>query len=210
MYRPQAFAVDNVPALHAIIRERVFAMLALVHEGGVQFAYAPVVLDASEGLGTIRFHLAKANPVAATADGAHLSVSFMGPDAYISSDWYEMQGSVPTWNYVAVEESGIARKLGPTNLLRLLSDLSAQEEAKLRPKKPWTMDKVPEPRLAALLDTIEGFSLDFETLKGKFKLSQDKKPADFNGAVAGLEARGDTASLAVAAAMRKYLSNRPA
>lgn len=200
MYRPRAFAVDDVPALHAVIRERVFATLALVHEGGVQFAYAPVVLDASEGLGTIRFHLAKANPVAAMVDGARLSVSFMGPDAYVSPDWYEMQGSVPTWNYIAVEGTGVARKLDSASLLRLLAGLSAQEEAKLLPKKPWTIGKVPEPRL----DAIEGFVLDFETLEGKFKLSQDKKPPDFIGAVAGLEARGDTASLAVADAMRKY------
>lgn len=202
MYRPRAFAVDDIPALHAVIRERVFATLALAHEGGVRFAYAPVVFDASEGLGTVRFHLAKANPFTGMADGARVSVSFMAPDAYISPDWYETQGLVPTWNYVAVEGSGIARQLDRTNLLRLLADLSAQEEAKLLAKKPWTMDKVPESRLRALLNAIEGFALFFETLEGKFKLSQDKKLPDFNGAVTGLEARGDAASLAVADAMR--------
>ena len=42
-----------------------------------------------------------------------------------------------------------------------------------------------------------------EALRGKFKLSQDKKPADVAGAIAALEARGDAASMAVAKAMRK-------
>lgn len=203
MYRPRAFAIDDLTTLHAMIRERVFATLALSHEGRIEFAYAPVVLDAGEGLGGIRFHLAKANPVAALADAARLSVSFLGPDAYVSPDWYEREGQVPTWNYVAVEGQGIARKLGREDLLRLLADLSAQEEARLLPKPPWTMDKLSKARADALLNAIDGFALTFESLEGKFKLSQDKAPADFAGALRGLEARGDAASAAVAAAMRR-------
>jgi len=85
----------------------------------------------------------------------------------------------------------------------LVVDLSAQEEAKLLPKQPWLIDKVPPERAEALLNGIVGFSLSFERLEGKFKLSQDKKPEDFAGVIAGLEARGDAASMAVAAAMRK-------
>lgn len=201
MYRPRAFAIDNIPALHAVIRARVLATLTLIEEGRVRFAYAPVVLTGS-GKGTIRFHLAKANAVAALADGARLSVSFVWSDAYISPDWYETPGLVPTWNYIAVEGAGIARKLERGALFQLLVDLSAQEEEKLRPKAPWTISKVPDERLNALLNAIEGFSLSFEALEGKFKLSQDKKPADFERVIAALETRGDVASRAVAAAMR--------
>lgn len=204
MYRPRANAIDDLAALFAAIRAQVFATLALAHEGRVHFAYAPVVLT-DEGTGTIRFHLAKANAMAALADGARLSVSVIGPDAYISPDWYETPGLVPTWNYIAVEGIGIARKLSREETLSLLDDLSAQEEEKLRPKTPWTMAKVPEQRRAALLNAIVGFSLVFETLQGKFKLSQDKKPEDFARVIAALEARGDAASLAVAAAMRAWM-----
>lgn len=203
MYRPRAFAVDDPAALHAAIRASVFATLALAHEGRVQFAYAPVVLDADGGLGRIRFHLAKANPVTALADGVRLAISFVGPDAYISPDWYESEGLVPTWNYIAVEGEGIAHRLDRDGLRQLLADLSAQEEVALTPKPPWTLDKVPPARLEAMLNAIEGFALTFERLEGKFKLSQDKRGADLDGALAGLEARGDAASLAVAAAMRE-------
>ncbi|MBU6472214.1 MAG: FMN-binding negative transcriptional regulator [Alphaproteobacteria bacterium] len=204
MYRPRAFAIDDTAALFAVIRERVFATLALAREGRVHLAYAPVVLT-GEGKGTIRFHLAKVNEVAALADGARLSVSFVGPDAYVSPDWYETPGLVPTWNYLAVEGAGAARKLSREETLSLLDDLSAQEEEKLRPKKPWTMAKVPEPRRVALLNAITGFSLEFETLEGKFKLSQDKKPEDFARVITALEARADAASLTVAAAMRAWM-----
>lgn len=203
MYRPRAFAIDDLGALHAVIRERVFATLAIAHEGRIEFAYAPVVLDADEGRGTIRFHLAKANPVAPLTDGARLSVSFLGPDAYVSPDWYETRTLVPTWNYVAIEGAGIARRLNRDGLRALLTDLSAQEEEKLRPKTPWTMDKVPEARRESLLNTIEGFALTFESLEGKFKLSQDKSPTDFAAALRGLDGRGDPSSKAVAAAMKR-------
>jgi len=202
MYRPGAFVVDDRATLHEMIRSRVFATLALVDGDRVRFAYAPVVIDADGGLGTIRFHLARANKVAVLADGAQLSVSFVGPDAYVSPDWYASEGQVPTWNYVAVEGSGIAERLDETELHALLADLSADEEAKLLPKKPWAMDKVPANALAAKLTAIQGFRLRFERLEGKLKLSQDKKFADFEGVLRGLDARGDAASRAVAAVMR--------
>jgi transcriptional regulator len=207
MYRPAAFAVDDVQTLHAVMRERAFATLARVRADKVEFAYAPIVLDPEEGpYGSIRFHLASNNPIVEGADGAQFHVSFLGPDAYISPDWYETAGVVPTWNYIGVEGQGIARKLDSDALRQLLIDVSATQEAKLLPKKPWTIDKVPEQKMNMLMNAIAGFEVRLESLDGKFKLSQNLKPADFEGAVRGLEKRGDALSVAVAAAMRKTIA----
>ena len=199
MYRPAAFAVDGRRALDAFIRAQPFATIALVRDGAVDLAYAPVVIDGD----VVRFHLAAANPVAQAGDGARLKLSFLGAHAYISPDWYETPGMVPTWNYSAVEGEGVARRLDSDALTTLLVDLSAVEEDKLAPKRPWTLDKVPAERMDKLRKAIVGFSLRFETLEGKFKLSQNVKPQDFEGAVRGLEARGDAASAAVAARMQE-------
>jgi transcriptional regulator len=204
MYRPSAFAVDDVAVLHGIIRERVFATIAAIRDGAIAFAHAPVVVDAAGGpLGGIRFHLALRNPLAALEGGDRVWISLQGSDAYISPDWYKTLVTVPTWNYIAVEGEGAVRRLSRDELRELLVDLSAMEEAKLLPKKPWTIDKVPEARTEALMNVIVGFSLPFERLEGKLKLSQDKSSEDIDGVIAGLEARGDAASLAVARAMRK-------
>jgi transcriptional regulator len=203
MYRPSAFAMDDVAVLHGVLRERVFATVAAGRDGAVQFAYAPVVVDAQNGpLGGVRFHLARGNPLATLEDGARVSISVMGADAYVSPDWYREIVTVPTWNYVAVEGEGVLQRLSREDLRKLVIELSAQEEEKLAPKKPWLIDKLPPERTEALLNGIVGFSLSFARLQGKFKLSQDKKPVDFDGALAGLEARGDPASLAVARAMK--------
>lgn len=208
MYRPSAFAVDDVATLHAFIRRRAFATIGVVVESRVLLAYAPVVLDADGALGAVRFHVAKSNPVAAVADGTPMLVSFTGPDAYVSPDWYVSQDLVPTWNYMAVEGEGWARVLPDADLRALLVDLSAEQERHLLPKKPWTVDKLPADRLAALTNAVAGFSVVFEKLEGKFKLSQDKLQEDRAGVIAGLEARNDTASVAVADAMRKSNDKR--
>jgi transcriptional regulator len=198
MYRPAAFAVDDADLIRAVIAARVFATLAAAEGGAIRFAYAPVILS-EKG---VRYHLAMRNPLAALADGALVSLSMLAADAYVSPDWYKALVTVPTWNYIAVEGKGTVRRLAPDELHALVVDLSAMEEEKLAPKPPWTIDKVPEARTNALLGAIVGFELSFERLQGKFKLSQDKNPDDVAGVIAGLEARGDPASLAVARAMR--------
>lgn len=201
MYRPPAFASDDRAAIYAVIRERVFATVAAVIDGAIAFAYAPVVLDAPRN--AVRFHLARNNPVALVADDTPLALSFVGPDAYISPDWYETPGMVPTWNYLAIEGRGRAHRIEDHDSLRqLLADVTAAEEAKLLPKTPWTIDKVPEPKMTTLLNAIVGFEVAFESLEGKFKLSQNIKPEDASGACRGLDQRGDAACVAVAKAMR--------
>lgn len=204
MYRPRAFVVDDVDILHGVIRERVFATLAAIIDGEVQFAYAPVILEPSDGpLGGLRYHLAIGNPMAKLADGARLRVGFLAADAYISPDWYKTIVTVPTWSYVAVEGEGAVRRSSREELRQLVIDLSAQEEEKLLPKPVWRLDKVPEAKTEALLNGIVGFSLPFSKLEGKFKLMQGKQPEDNANVIAELEARGDAASIAVANAMKK-------
>jgi len=204
MYRPSAFALDDVTALHAMMRERVFATFAASDDGTLRFAYAPVVIDSDKGpLGAVRFHLARANPLSELPDGAALSFSTIAGDAYVSPDWYETQGRVPTWNYMAVEGRGTVERLNGDGLRRLLIDLTAVEETKLLPKTPWTVDKVPEEKMGALMNAIVGFSLRFDVLEGKFKLSQNVTQEDAEGVIRGMEQRGDAMSLKIAKAMRE-------
>jgi transcriptional regulator len=210
MYRPPAYAVDDPPLLHRVMRQRTFATVAAVLQNGVRFAYAPLIVDAKPfPLGSARFHLARANPMA-EIDGQSVHLSFLAADAYVSPDWYVTGAFVPTWNYVAVEAEGRARKLDPDELRALLVDLSDAAEKPLLPKPPWTIDKVPEERLTALMNGIRGFSIALDRLEGKFKLSQDKKPDDIAGVITALEAHGEAQSLAVARAMASVRdSGRP-
>ena len=207
MYVPAHFALSDVAAVHAFMRRNVFAVLAGQIGGRIQFAYAPLVLDPEPApFGGVRFHLARANPLAEIEEGAELKLTIMGPHAYVSPDWYATPGQVPTWNYVAVEGGGRVRRLSDEGLKQLLFDLAAQEESALAPKPAWTTARVPPKRLNALLNAIVGFRLPFDMLEGKAKLSQNRSSADREAAIEGLETRGDAASVAVAASMRKALA----
>ncbi len=204
MYNPPHFTMSDVKAVQSFVAENVFATIAGTLGNSIHFAYAPIVLELEPGsLGRVRFHLARANPMAGIEDGTELKLSFLGPHAYVSPDWYETPDQVPTWNYVAAEAIGKARRLSEPALRKLLSDLSAQEEKLLSPKPPWQLGKLSEGRLEQLLPAIIGFELVFDALEGKSKLSQNRAKADAAGVIAALEARGDSASLGVAAAMRK-------
>lgn len=197
MYRPPAFAIDDAEVLNSFVRNHPFATIVRTNGDAPQIAYAPVILTGN----TLRFHLAKANPMAEAADGERLHLSFMGAHAYVSPDWYDTQGRVPTWNYLAVEASGPLTRVTGDDLRQLLIDTVAAEEAHLLPKTPWLIEKVPAEKLNGLLNVIVGFSVEIEAITGKFKLSQNTTAADIAGVIAGLESRGDTASLAVAKAM---------
>ncbi|HVU21248.1 MAG TPA: FMN-binding negative transcriptional regulator [Rhizomicrobium sp.] len=204
MYRPPAFASDEIAALHDVICVRVFATIACETNGKIELAYAPAVLDANDGpYGAVRFHLANNNPVAGILDGTPLALSFLGPDAYVSPDWYDTKGRVPTWNYIAVEGRGLVRRLDQEVLRQSLVDLSALEENKLLPKMPWTVDKLPDEKMSMLLNAIVGFSVRFDILEGKLKLSQNVIAEDAEGVIRGLIKRGDARGREIARAMRR-------
>jgi transcriptional regulator len=208
MYVPAHFAWSGAAALHAWLRTHPFATIAGVIDGEIHFAYVPLIMDSEPApLGAVRFHVARANPLARLEDGALVKFSVLGPHAYISPDWYEADGQVPTWNYVAVEGRGRAKRVGAVETRAHLEALAAQEEAALAPKPAWRIARVPEERLVKMLPQIVGFHLVLDSLEGKVKLSQNKSAADRTRVIAALETRGDAESAGVAQAMRKEMEH---
>ena len=55
----------------------------------------------------------------------------LGPDAYVSPDWYGAADQVPTWNYLSVEAEGPVAAMDEAGLVDLLDRLSAQEAGAL-------------------------------------------------------------------------------
>ncbi|HWT51113.1 MAG TPA: FMN-binding negative transcriptional regulator, partial [Caulobacter sp.] len=148
---------------------------------------APVVVRDLSGEVALDFHLSRGNVLT-----PHLTQGFQavalatGLDAYVSPDWYESADLVPTWNYQSVEAGGSVAPLNEAELIALLDDLSAQEEARLLPKTPWTRNKMTAGRFEAMLRGIQGGRLFVERLEGTFKLSQNRSEADRLGAAKGL------------------------
>src|SRR5207302_2568468 len=139
MYIPKAFREDDLKTLLKLIREYSFATLITQHEGVPFATHLPFILDAQRGPnGTLLAHMARANPQwQHFASGQEELVIFQGPHAYISPSWYEVELSVPTWNYATVHAYGRPRIVrDQVELYSHLRDLVATHEAQFA--EPWS------------------------------------------------------------------------
>jgi len=187
MYLPAHFEESRREVLDALIDAQTFGSLVTHGPNGLDANHLPFEYDAARGpLGTLRAHVARANPVwreAATAPDA--LVIFQGPAAYISPTWYpskhETHRQVPTWNYIVVHAHGRMIVHDDEAFLRgLVARLTRKMEA--GEPTPWKMGDAPADYLAQMLGAIVGIEIEVTKLTGKWKLSQNKTPADIRNA----------------------------
>ncbi|HEX4573338.1 MAG TPA: FMN-binding negative transcriptional regulator [Dongiaceae bacterium] len=210
MYVPPHFVEDDKAALHRAIRETRLATLVTLGSEGLEASHVPILLDEGEGpFGVIRGHVARANPQwrrAATETPA-LAI-FLGPDAYVSPNWYatkrETGKVVPTWNYLAIHAYGRVEFFEDAERLRaIVTSLTQRHEG--RREKPWAVSDAPEDYIQAQLRGIIGFRLPIDRLEGKWKLSQNRPEVDRRGVIEGLEGEGGALESAIAQRMKDGL-----
>lgn len=187
MHPDSRFKVEDRAVLLDFIAAHPFVTIAASVGGRPFVAQSPVVIRDLDGEIALDFHLSRGNVLTPhLTQGFRAVVLATGLDAYISPDWYESADQVPTWNYQSVEAEGSVAPLNDDELIAFLDDLSAQEEARLLPKRPWARGKMKPGKFDNLLRGIMGGRLFVERLEGTFKLSQNKNDADRLGAVNGL------------------------
>ncbi len=203
MHPTPLFQVTDRETLLAQLRARPFVTLAAAPDGRPRVAHAPVVVYEAGAALELHFHLSRGNALAPFLAGGFRAVAVsLGPDAYVSPDWYGAPDQVPTWNYLTVEAEGPVAAMDEAQLVDLLDRLSAQEEARLASKPPWTRGKMSPGRFEAMLRGIVGGRLTIERLEGVTKLSQNKTPEQMAGVA---DALGDHP---IAALMRAAIPPR--
>jgi len=172
MHPNSTFRWEDRAAMRALVAGIGFGTLFAATPDGPRVAHVPVVWDGDDCL---LFHLARGNALTRHLDGATALFTVLGPDGYVSPDWYELdRNQVPTWNYVAVELEGIVTPLDHDALVAQLDTLAEQQEARLAPKLPWSRDKMEPPAFEAMLRGITGFALGIQAWRGTAKLNQNK------------------------------------
>jgi transcriptional regulator len=187
MHPNARFAWTDAAEMQAFVDQAAFAQIVVVADGRPVAAQAPLIVAPD---GSVRFHLARANPLVPLLDGAAVLASVTGTHFYVSPDWYGTDDQVPTWNYRMVEIEGVARRLDEPDLRTLLDQLSAAQEAQLAPKPAWTAAKMDQRKLDMMLRAIVGFAIDAPVFAGRIKMGQNKTEAERRGAIAGLRAIG--------------------
>lgn len=192
MYTPPAFRNDDKESLLATIHAARLANFITATADGPLATPLPLFLDTSEGEhGVIYGHLAKANPQWQVPPVGDALAIFMGPDAYVTPQWYatkqETGKVVPTWNYVAVHASGPVEFFDdPARLLEAVRRLTNLHEAGRG--TPWAVTDAPKDFIEAQLRGIIGLRMPVTKLEGKRKMSQNRNAADRAGVTAGLAA----------------------
>jgi len=205
LYAPSKFAENDPAVLRAFVDQHPFAVV-ITHDAspasadGMHISHVPVIWPVGEHP-VLRTHVAAANPQGKIADGALATVIFSGPHGYVSPTWYETNPAVPTWNYTAVHVQGTISVIEDAEERRAtIRDLAGRFEG--TGESAWSFDALPEKYRDGQMKGITVLEIAVETLTGKFKLSQNRAPADRKGVVRHLEQSNRPDDRTLAAFMR--------
>jgi transcriptional regulator len=215
MYLPKHFAEEDQPTLHALIRAHPLGTWVTCDANdakSIDADHVPFMVDTTRGpLGTLRAHVARANPVWRSMVGTSAPASlviFQGAEAYISPSWYPSKHAdgkaVPTWNYAVVHVRGTPRAIEDKDaLLELVSSLTDIHEGAQR--LPWKVTDAPDDYIDKMLGAIVGIEIPIDSIVGKWKVSQNHMKANKLGTMAGLSARGRADDHAMAAMVERFV-----
>ena len=213
MYNPPHFREDRIEVLHRLIREYSLATLVTATSDGLTANHLPLILDPEPApWGTLRGHLSRANAQWRDSRPEVQALAiFQGPSAYVTPSWYatkkETGKVVPTYNYVVVHAHGPLQTFDdPALLERNVRALTAKHEASFA--QPWSVDDAPPDFFETMLKGIIGIEIPIARLEGKWKVSQNRPPADRVGTIEGLRALGDEESLDMADEIRRRIESK--
>ncbi len=208
MYLPSHFEQPDAAALTAMVQQHPLASVVWTSPTGLTAEHLPLLWDrgdADGALGTLRGHVARANPVWRDAALGEVLVVFHGPQAYVTPSWYASKAAtakvVPTWNYAVVHLHGRLRVIDDASWLRTLVGRLTDTHEAARPER-WQVDDAPADYVAQMLRAIVGIEIEVTRMQGKWKASQNRTADDRAGVAAGLDAQHADAARAMAALVR--------
>jgi transcriptional regulator len=208
MHIPSKFKEINLDKLYKFIQGYPLGTLVTSATSNINADHIPFYLKVGKNQQvTLQSHVAKVNPLWKECDdGQEILLMFHGPNAFVSPNFYPSKKKtgkvVPTWNYSVVHVKGrIYFKHDSSWILQQLNDISDFHE--LNQKTPWSVSDAPENFTEKLVKAIVGIEVIIEDIVGNFKLSQNKKEADYSGVVNGLINSKSSSDKSVAKQMQK-------
>jgi transcriptional regulator len=198
MYIPAHFAPDDAVVGELLDHHGAADLVTMTAEGLVATMLPFIHVPGAGGEhGALHGHLARSNPQWKLPAQGDALVIVRGPDAYITPNWYASKAEhgrvVPTWNYVTAHVYG--RLIAHDDAAwteDLVRRLTVKHEA--GGARPWSVDDAPQEFIAGQLRAIVGVEVLISRIEAKAKLSQNRPPADVEGVISGLRARGDAGS----------------
>lgn len=192
MHCPSMFREERLDLLHGLITKHPLATLITAGNNGLIANLIPFTFHFGGEQGILRAHLARGNKqLDALREKAEVLVVFQGPECYVTPSWYPSKAEngkvVPTWNFAMVQIRGIPQVFDDANWVRSQVDEMTNNHESQR-AHPWKVSDAPDDFIAAQLKAIVGIEIPIQAIEGKWKVSQNRLPADRQGVIDGLRA----------------------
>ena len=215
MYPPKYFHTneDESHKLSAVINENPLATLLInIGEPLPHISHIPFHISDFEpkcGLSTeaenhvLIAHVSNHHPLAKkllTKEQVQVSLVFHGEQGYISPHCHDnVQSNIngqnlPTWNYTKVHVTGSVRSILEPKKKYQQMKISSQYFEREQ-EHPWQLTEVSDKKIRQMLTAITFFEVSITSIKGNFKLSQNK-PAQVKMKIAEKLIKDDKAKLA--------------
>ncbi len=202
MYTPKHFKVDDLGKILDFLHAHSFGTLYHFSQGAHSATHLPFVIESKDNHIILSSHFAKANPQWKNLDEQEALIVFLGPHAYISSEWYDDPKSVPTWNYVSIHLTGKIKLMkDEADLEEMLGKLVTNFE---RPNSAWTYEPKSEFN-KGLHQAIVGFTVEVTKVESKWKLSQNHSLERKQKVIKKLIEKGDDNSKHIAELMQQAI-----
>ncbi|MBT0607456.1 FMN-binding negative transcriptional regulator [Aequorivita echinoideorum] len=177
MYPPSHHQSHDIQKMISVIQHFPLGMLVSAKEGKPFITHIPIIYN--ETSKKLVAHIDRSNPQLETLqNGAEVTVIFKGPETYISPSIYNTP-HLPTYNYIIVHVTGNIKLINdPKAIKKTMVDMTDFLEA----NDQNFILKQEDPRMERLLEYIQTFEIEITNWEGKFKLSQDKSPQNFENA----------------------------
>lgn len=209
MFIPAKFKQDNIDEIIAVMRDYPFATLIAQSGADIEVVHLPMSVESTANGIALKSHIAKANPFwKLVEEHSKVLVIFNGAHSYISPSYYPTKAehgrAVPTWNYVVVHAKGQVKYVHePQAVYQILETLTDEQEAQF--ELPWSISDAPNDFIEKLQKAVVGIEIQVESIKGKWKVSQNQPVENKQGIIDGLQTSHNPMASEMAALVRSVL-----
>ena len=201
MYQKKRYIKKDPATIFAFVNEHPFATFVLKGER-LLGTHIPVLTDGEPGKFRLFGHISNHynEQIKILKNGIEALLIFQGPQAYISSSWYEKK-SISTWDYSAVHVNARITVQSDEELEISLKKLVHHFEKKQ--EKPLYYDEIPKKMIDAQIPHITGFWADPFHVEAVAKLHQGYSGKDVESTIKHLEEQDNSEAKELAKSIRK-------
>jgi transcriptional regulator len=196
MYTPKYARNNDLESIKKFIRENSFGILVSQSNEKIMATHIP--LEFSEDESKLITHLSRANPQTKHfISGTEVLAIFSGPNAYISSSWYDHE-NVPTWNYIAAHIYGKLQILEGAEVNQSLNHFMARYETS-------SLENMSAEYISAQIKGLVAIQIEITNIEATYKLSQNRDQKNYVNIIHQLENQNGEGAQHIANEMKKRM-----